>query len=702
MRLVSLAATVSLVTIAAGQACPRPIPPPTGHATAVDLFVPVTYSDGYQTFASMIRPAGAAPSCGWPLVVHVHPMGQQRGYDLALQMMIAGQGYAVWSYDVRGHGQAAAANVSHPQAGSTLWGPRERMDLAEQLQFVAADPQWTGIVDATRIAVMGSSQGGAHAWTAAAFAGQTINVPGRPSIVFPPIACAIATDFVADAVNDWLRGGHLFSNWFVEAISGSYTGIPFDPAFLQACRSAFLAQDAAPLLATFVAEGRPLGALLAASNVPVLYSHAYHDIVDSPLGGIAQLEGMATAHRALLGPIGHGVVGNDHELEFRHALMLRWLHRWLWNEANEVELEPAFLLPELPLRQQDRDDLQHLWSRAHRESVATPPTAARWWLSDAGSLQEVAPSAPQVDASVQQTIDPLATTFTPNDYLTVPAARDIANVLLACPLDERVYVGLTSADSQLAASASVHLAVVPQSTEWMLAVLLTVQPPEVGASEVTLASQAISSAASVPGIGETYDVRLSPVAVRLPAGTTVRLRLRNLWLRESPQPQNLEVAPLFHDFRVDIVHGDPVGCWLDLPLEPVTPRLVANQEWLELAAPTPLSCTLRGGSSRAGFPYFTVVGLSGQLPAISYLNDSLPIEGDWLVVQSAGSSEPPFFAGFLGFLDTNGEATSTFDLSSVVLPQFLNGYRLTFCSFVWDGPWAPTGAASNAADVMLR
>ncbi len=702
MRVARLLAAWAIPAIACAQSCPRPTPPPGGHPANVDLVVPVTYSDGYQTFASLIRPAGPAPTCGWPLVVHVHPLGQSRGFDLDLQQWIAGQGYAVWSYDVRAHGQAATSNLQHPHGGTTLWGPEERLDLAEQIQFVAAQPQWTGIVDATRIGVVGSSMGGAHAWIAAALSGKPLAVPGRPATTFPTIACVAPSDFVGETVDDWLRGGVLFSSWFLEAASGSYAGLQWDPTFLQTCGNAFVAQDPAALLAAFVAEGRPIAADLATSTVPILYRHGYCDSIDSPLNALLRLEPRTSPYRVLLGANGHNGVANDRERERGRALLLRWLHRWLWAEANEVELEPAFLMPEVPLRQLDRDDALFAWSHASRASVAPPATAMRLWLHDDFALRDVAPVTPQVDAVLLQAIDPQATTFTPADYLAQPAVRALANVLTVCPLHELVYTFTTTAETQLVASPVVHLQLEPQHADWMLAALLTVQSSAPGEGEVLLASQGVASRTSQPGVPEQHDLRLPPVATRLPAGTTVRLRLRNLWLQEAPHLVGLEVAPLFHDFQVDIVHGDVAGSWLELPLEPVAPRLVVDTASLDLAAPVPVQATLRGGSARAGYPYFAAIGISGQLPGAPYLNDVVPIDGDWLVVYSAGSSEPPFFSGFLGFLDGEGNAGIGLDFSSVVLPQILNGYSLTMAAFVWDGPWAASGAAANACDVLLR
>ena len=703
MQLAPLLVLGSLVGNALAQGCSRPEPGPGGLPTHVDLLVPVGYSDGYQTFGSLIRPDGAPPACGWPLVVHVHPLGQSRGFDLGLQMLLASQGYAVWSYDVRGQGQALAANTAHPAGGTTLWGQVERADLAEQIQFVAGNAAWTGLVDATRVAVVGNSQGGGHAWHAAAWSGLPMSVPGRAVTTFPVVQCVVANELVPDAIDDWLRGGVMFSSWLVEALAGSYPGVQLDAGFVQSCRSAFLAQDPAALAAQLVAEGRDLAARLPSSTVPVLFAHAWFDVVSSPLSAVAVLEQRSVADRALLGTVGHGTVDNHGERQLRTNLMLRWLHRHLWQQPNEVDAEARLVLGEVPLDPIERGDPVRPWSHTHTMSVATPAVAERLFLHDDGELRGTAPMAPQLDRSLVQTIDPLATTFTAADYLDQPAVRDLPAVLAACPLQEQVYTHTLPADMQLASSPTLHLQLLPQSTEWLVAALLTVQPAAPGAAEVLLSSRALASRSSVVGVAEAHDLRLPPIAAALPAGAVLRLRLRNLWLREAPMPVSLEVAPLFHDFRVDVVHDPVAGSWLDLPLQPVAPRLVTGNSVLELATAAPVSLQLRGGAMRANYPFFATVGLSGQQPGVPYLNDVVPIEGDWLVIASAGSLEPPFYGNFLGWLDGSGQTTITFDLSSIApLPQVLNGLQLTFAAFVWDGPWAPTGAASNPCDVMMR
>jgi alpha-beta hydrolase superfamily lysophospholipase len=704
MPIVRLLLAAALASALSAQSCQRPTPPPTGFTLRIDPIVLVTYSDAYQSFGTMTMPDGPAPGCGWPLVVHVHPLGASRSDDVPLQAMIAGQGYAVWSYDVRGQGQAATANTAHPNPGTTLWGPVERCDLAEQIQFVAASPLWTGLVDAARCAVIGSSQGGVHAWNAAAWSGLPLAVPGRAASVFPTIACVVANDYVAEPIADWVRGGMLFSSWFVEMLAGSYASVVFEPGFVQTCRNAFLGQDPQSLIAAFAAEGRAIDSALLSTTVPVLYSHAYHDQIDSPLATLRLMQGMTAPRRAMLSTVGHNTPLNRHERAFRDGVILRWLHRFLWSEANEVELELPFVLAEVPLERSVRENPDYAWSRHHGGDPLVAAAPMRLFLHDDFALRESAPPAPQAPAVVAQTIDPMATTFDPTNYLADPNLRRVASVLAACPLQELVYSTTVAAEMQIDAAAAVHLRVQPGSTDWMLAALLTVQGPMPSDEEVMLASAAAASSTSVVGVPEDVDFHLPPIAARLPAGSTVRLRLRNHWLRESPMARALEVAPRFHPFQVDILHGDATGgSWIDLPAHPVTPRFVSTTTWFDLATALPLPLELRAGSSRAGNPYFVTASLGGHLPGTPFLNDALPIESDWFFGIVTPAILLPQFQGFLGNLDANGNATAVLDLSPhAPLPAMFAGLRLSFAAFVFDGMTGASGAASNPCDVFLR
>jgi len=701
-RIVPSLLLCALATGLRAQTCMRPTPPPGGFAASVELSVPVTYSDAYATFGTMQFPSDAPPTCGWPLVVYVHPLGLSRFEDFALQSQIAAQGFAVYSYDVRGQGEAALANTTHPNQGTTLWGPIEGHDMAEQIAFVASHAPWSGVVDATRVAVIGRSQGGGHAWMAAAWSGTTLQTPGRTDVTLPPIACAIAHDLVATSIDDWLRDGAQFSSWWVEAISGNYQGVPFDPAFTQTGREAFESQDPAGLAQTWTLQGRDLGADLAQSTVPFLYEHAYFDYVHHALTGIERLESMQGPTRLVMSTIGHGAQPNDVEAELRVATALRWLDRFLWDIANEVEFEHPHRLAVLPLDPALREDPTHLWGHVQLDELTTPATAQRMHLHDDFTLLAGEATAPAALPAIAQVVDPLAVDFTAIDYLADPVLRDVDSVLLRCPLQELVWQATLADEQDLVSSASLHLHVVPDGPQWLLAALLTATPP--GGDEVMLTHNAVASRTSVAGVAEQHDLRMPPIAARLPAGTVLRLRLRNLYLQEAPMARRLDAAPIFGDYRVEVVvDGAGLGSWIDLPLRAPAPQLVCDRVDLELELAPVTSIAVRGGAARAGAPYFAAVGLSGQYPETSFFGVPMPIEVDWLVLASAASGPNVFYQGFFGLLDGDGAATCSFDYSSVApMPQFLNGLHLTVCAFAWDGAMSFTGTASNAVNVVLR
>ncbi|MFK7739694.1 MAG: alpha/beta fold hydrolase [Planctomycetota bacterium] len=689
-------------TIAAGalaSQCPRPTPPAAGLSYDLQPAIPVVYSDGYQTFSSLLMPTAPAPSCGWPLVVYVHPLGGSRGDESSLQIAIAQQGYAVWAYDVRGQGQADALNLTHPMRGSALWGPVERYDLAEQVAFVANEPQWAGVIDTTRLGVLGTSQGGGHAWAAAALSGQPLSLPTRSPIVFPTVACAIARDLVGNTAQDWVREEALFSTWFLEAASASYAALPFDPAFVQAARDAFIQQDPASLSAAWLADGRDIEALLASSSVPLLYDHAYFDNVSAPGLGVRNAATMMGPTRVLLGTLGHGTPDNLLERDASDNLQLRWLHRWLWDQHNEVDAEVPNVLSQLPLEGALRDDPSHAWSRSTATTLVPTLGAERLYLHEDYSLQSIQPSPPASDPIIDHIVDPAAAQFTPANYFDDPSVRATSSVLAAAPLDELVWSYTIPQEFELVGTCRLELELAADHPSWMVAALLTVEAPG-GGSETMLTHGATGSRTSVPAIAELREILLAPTAATLPAGSIVRLRLRNLYLREAPMAQTLACAPLFDDYQVAVKLGHQSV--LELPLQQRTPDLVVSRQSMLLATADPVQATIRGGAQHADDPYFVVVGLSGSAPATPYLNSFVPAEDDWLFVASAGSTLP-YYSGFLGFLDANGDASCTLDYSfAAPLPQLLNGLQLTMAAFIWDYEWSPTGEPTNPCDILLR
>jgi predicted acyl esterase len=639
-------------------------------------------------------------------VVYVHRLGQSRLEDLPFVSLIADHGYAVWAYDVRGQGSGMTepANAALPTNGSTLWGTIERYDLAEEIQFVAAHAAWQGWIDTTRTAVIGPSQGGVHAWAAAAQSGRPLTVPGRGTITFPPITCAVAADYVAEPAFDWLRGGKLWSSWFIDQISDDlfpHPGYVLDPVFWQASAAAFRAQDPQSLLTAWAADGRRIDGMLSTLTVPVLVSHAYHDLIDSPLPTLQMLAGVQAPTKILLSTIGHNTTPDTEERTFRDVTILRWLEHWLWQVQNGIDREPPFVLSEMPLDDAQRNDVGWLWNRRSGQNPLHAPSSTRYWLYDDGTLQGVEPAQVLPSATIAQTIvDP---TFTPAFYIASANNRVLAGVLAACPLSEIVYATPPLAsESQLGACAAVHLQVTPDHQDWMIAALLTVQPPN--GNEEMLSCNAFARGDSTIGVGEAVDITLPPVAARLPAGSVVRLRLRNLWLREAPMARVLEVAPLFHDFQLAVGLGSAVGgSWIDLPLAPVRNAIVADTQFLDTAVMAPVHLTIRAGAAHAHSPYFVTASASGQVPGTPYQNDVIPITVDWFTGVLTVSLNTPFFTGFLGDLDGDGNGSAVFDLSQFApFDPGLAGLRVTFAAYAWDYILSPGGTASNPVDVFVR
>jgi hypothetical protein len=190
----------------------------------------------------------------------------------------------------------------------------------------------------------------------------------------------------------------------------------------------------------------------------------------------------------------------------------------------------------------------------------------------------------------------------------------------------------------------------------------------------------------------------------LPAGTVIRLRLRNLWLREAPMLRQLETAPLFSDFHLDILHAQgSQGSWIDLPLRPVTAQLVSRTLFQDYTRMDPLTLLLRAGTARAGGLYYVTAGVSGQWPGVTRHGAWLAVQPDWMMGLVENCVLLPEFRGFLGALDQAGEASAVLDVHAYAPldPVFL-GTRLSFGSFSFMPGNLLQGYASNPLDVLLR
>lgn len=126
--------------------------------------VTISMDDGVGIAATYYAPAGGEPPGGWPAVLMLHGVGEDRADDTnAVGMSINSiaerylvpQGYAVLTFDARGHG-ASGGRVG-------VDGPREIADVRALFQWLDAQPG----VNGQRIGGYGYSYGGGALWGAA-------------------------------------------------------------------------------------------------------------------------------------------------------------------------------------------------------------------------------------------------------------------------------------------------------------------------------------------------------------------------------------------------------------------------------------------------------------------------------------------------------------------------------------------------------
>jgi predicted acyl esterase len=121
----------------------------TGRASALTTQeLSLTMDDGVRLAATLYEPADAPAPTGYPAIVMLHGLGGKRQDLDAIGQGFAGSGYAVLSFDARGHGQSGGL--------TSIDGPREIADTRTVFDWLAARPE----VDRYHIGGWGLSLGG--------------------------------------------------------------------------------------------------------------------------------------------------------------------------------------------------------------------------------------------------------------------------------------------------------------------------------------------------------------------------------------------------------------------------------------------------------------------------------------------------------------------------------------------------------------
>jgi len=280
--------------------------------------VTLTMSDGVQIAGSVYVPDGAPPTGGWPGVMALHGLNGSRS-QLATLAGGTLAGYAVLTYDARGHG-ASGGQI-------TVDGPREIADLRELFAWFAGRAD----VRDDRIGAWGISYGGGAIMRAA--------VEGVPFAALETVESW--TDLYSALLpQDLAKTG---------VITGFVSGMRPDaisPIVAALRDDAYAGRNHAQIRA--FARDRSTRHLLPGLHTPTYFFQGRRDFVfglEQAKAGYAAVRGPKHLY---IGPFGHPPSTFPGADQIPMGLHIRrWFDRFLKDEPNGIDREaPISVVPE--------------------------------------------------------------------------------------------------------------------------------------------------------------------------------------------------------------------------------------------------------------------------------------------------------------------------------------------------------------------
>jgi pimeloyl-ACP methyl ester carboxylesterase len=269
--------------------------------------------DGTTIATTVYIPDGEPPLTGWPGVILAHGLGGSRKETNQLaETYFAPYGYAVLTYDARGHGDSGGY--------VTIAGPREIADLRQLEHDFAARPD----VDDLKIGAWGLSYGGGQIWLAAAQ-----GVPFRAIDV-----CESWTDLY----------GALYPNGYPK--SGVIAGLlnliapgRLSPDLTSVANAAIRGAD--PDQVRILAGQRSVATALPTLTVPTMMLQGRRDFVFGNEQAIAAFQRLKGPKLLYFGDHGHApstfpAVDTNYAMTLARA----WLDHFVKGDDNGVDQEP--------------------------------------------------------------------------------------------------------------------------------------------------------------------------------------------------------------------------------------------------------------------------------------------------------------------------------------------------------------------------
>jgi predicted acyl esterase len=687
--LARLLPALACALLAAPTRAQDPVPPAGGFPVLEQLNQLVTYSDGYQTRFDLRMPDPgqvAPPATGWPMLLMVHGFTGSRSFFTASgeAASFASRGYVTVTYDVRGQGNAKALN---PTGGTTVSGKFEKGDMAELFHLL--EQQLGPQMDFERLAVFGTSQGGDHAWAAAAFSEQLLPEARGAITHFPRITAVVPRAGTPNSPELWNPQGAAFPGNFTRL--WFRTTAVLEPAYEAQLQQTFLAQDFTGLSDLLRNDPwRGDAALLPTSDVAVFLQYSWDDFViaeNAVIDGFNSLPS-TTPRLAHLSTGIHGSPVNDLEADLSSSLSERWLDHVVKGFADDVALQPDFLLANIPADDAVAASASSVWNLVQTSSYPATGTTTdtTLYLRQSGALSPSPPTGSEPAETIQHRVAP---GFDPAAW--VLTGNNTAQVLASVPLSSVEYRDAPlPAAKQLIGRGTARIHVDSIAPNLQLSVALFDEDPSGQLRYVTSGFRCVRGRA--PGV-TAYDVEMRGTNYTFPAGHRLVVAVENHTWHRPLGIDELRTVPYFEDYDFDCLHTATEASRVTLPL--TDPLLSARASATELSVVTGGSASLPvdGSPLRAGSTYLLLASVSGSAPGVVYAGQTIPINPDGVTSLALGAPGSPPFSSFLGVLDASGQATASFDLLPGQLPLSAVGLRVSFAGLTVE----PSGALSTSA-----
>ena len=280
--------------------------------------------DGISLAATLYRPDGAPPQGGWPAVLALHGLGQDRNVMNAVaEAHLAPHGYVVLTVDARGHGASGGQ--------SSLVGPREVADYAAALQWLRLQP---GVADA-RVGALGFSLGGGSVW-------KLLTAPGTRLAAAVPV-------MTWTSLYDALLPQGLVKSGLIAYFHNLLPPERWDPAVTALRDDALQGRNDAAIRA-FAAQ-RSVRADLDRIRTPVFMLQGRRDYAFDMQEALTAFGRLRGPKRIYLGDLGHAPSANPAaEQPYYFGQIRMWFDRFLKGQLNGIDKRPRIELAPDPWR----------------------------------------------------------------------------------------------------------------------------------------------------------------------------------------------------------------------------------------------------------------------------------------------------------------------------------------------------------------